>query len=42
MNAASTAGHAALTAACQALEAAQAEVTRLYARWEELSAKRGG
>jgi ATP-binding cassette subfamily F protein uup len=33
--------HAALTAACKALEAAQAAVEKLYARWQELEAKRG-
>jgi ATP-binding cassette subfamily F protein uup len=37
-----TAGHAALSEACQALEAAQATVERLYARWQELEAKKGG
>jgi ATP-binding cassette subfamily F protein uup len=38
---ASTAGHIALAAACRALEEAQHEVERLYARWQELDAKRG-
>ena len=39
--AASTGGnHVALAAACQALEAAQAAVEGLYARWQELEAKR--
>jgi ATP-binding cassette subfamily F protein uup len=33
--------HAALTDACRALEEAQRAVERLYARWEELEAKRG-
>jgi ABC transport system ATP-binding/permease protein len=33
--------HAALTAACKALEGAQAAVEKLYARWQELEAKRG-
>jgi ATP-binding cassette subfamily F protein uup len=42
VEAASTGGHMALTEACQALEAAQAVVERLYARWQELEAKRGG
>ncbi len=32
---------AALNARCQALDAAKAEVDRLYARWAELEAKRG-
>lgn len=39
---AATAGHVALTDACRALEEAQRTVERLYARWEELEAKRGG
>ncbi|WP_232055974.1 ABC-F family ATP-binding cassette domain-containing protein [Tuwongella immobilis] len=39
---AATGPHAALTAACQALEAAQAKVEQLYARWQELEAKRSG
>jgi len=38
---AATVGHVALAEACQALEAAQADVERLYARWQELEAKRG-
>ena len=38
---ASTAGHVALTEACEAMEAAQQEVDRLYARWAELEEKRG-
>ena len=38
---ASTAGHEALTKACRELEAAQAAVEKLYARWQELDAKRG-
>jgi ATP-binding cassette subfamily F protein uup len=40
-NPATIADHAAMAAACQRLDAAQAEVARLYARWEELEAKRG-
>ncbi len=35
-----TAGHAVLSKACKELEAAQHEVERLYARWQELEAKR--
>ncbi|MCU0706627.1 MAG: ATP-binding cassette domain-containing protein [Fimbriiglobus sp.] len=42
VEAASTAGHAKLTAACQALDEARAKVETLFARWEELAAKRGG
>ncbi len=38
---ASTAGHVALTDACRALEESQRAVERLYARWQELEAKRG-
>ncbi len=38
---AATAGHAALAAACRELEEAQHDVERLYARWQELEAKRG-
>jgi ATP-binding cassette subfamily F protein uup len=38
---AATAGHVVLAEACQALEEAQREVERLYARWQELEAKRG-
>jgi ATP-binding cassette subfamily F protein uup len=38
---ASTAGHTALTEACRTLEEAEARVAKLYARWEELEAKRG-
>lgn len=41
VEAAATAGHATLTAACQALETAQHEVERLYARWQELETRRG-
>lgn len=41
VNAAST-SHVALTAACKALEDAQAVVEKLYARWQELEAKRAG
>jgi ABC transport system ATP-binding/permease protein len=36
-----TAGHAILTEVCRAMEAAQREVERLFARWAELEAKRG-
>ena len=32
--------HVKLRAACEQLEAAQAEINRLYGRWEELEAKR--
>jgi ATP-binding cassette subfamily F protein uup len=39
---ASTAGHVALTNACRALEDAQRVVEGLYARWQELEAKRQG
>ncbi|MFN5496942.1 MAG: ABC transporter ATP-binding protein, partial [bacterium] len=35
------ADHAAYAKACDAAGAAQAEIARLYARWEELEAKRG-
>jgi ABC transport system ATP-binding/permease protein len=42
VEAASTAGHAKLTAACVALDDARAKVEALFARWEELAAKRGG
>ncbi|NBO93964.1 MAG: ABC transporter ATP-binding protein, partial [Planctomycetia bacterium] len=38
---AATQSHTALTEACSALDAAKAEVERLYARWQELEAKRG-
>ncbi|MFO0803026.1 MAG: ABC-F family ATP-binding cassette domain-containing protein [Gemmataceae bacterium] len=41
VEAAGTAGHAALTAACRELEAAQHRVEALFARWQELEAKRG-
>jgi ATP-binding cassette subfamily F protein uup len=37
---AATAGHLVLTDACKALEEAQHIVAKLYARWEELEAKR--
>jgi ABC transport system ATP-binding/permease protein len=37
-----TAGHAALAEACRALEEAQKNVEQLYARWQELEAKRSG
>ena len=40
VEAASTAGHVALTEACHAMEDAQQKVDRLYARWAELEAKR--
>jgi ATP-binding cassette subfamily F protein uup len=39
---ASTGDHTALAAACRALEEAQGEVEKLYARWQELEAKRAG
>ena len=39
---AATAGHVALADACRALEEAQHAVERLYARWQELEARRGG
>jgi len=35
------ADHSRMAQACRELETAQAEVARLYARWEELEAKRG-
>jgi ATP-binding cassette subfamily F protein uup len=38
---AATAGHLALSEACHALEEAQHAVERLYARWQELEARRG-
>jgi ATP-binding cassette subfamily F protein uup len=38
---AAMAGHAILADACRALEEAQREVERLYARWQELEALRG-
>lgn len=41
VEAAGTAGHAALTAACRELEVAQHRVEHLFARWQELEAKRG-
>ena len=37
---ASTAGHIAMHEACRALEASQREVDKLYARWQELEARR--
>jgi ATP-binding cassette subfamily F protein uup len=40
VEAAATAGHAALAEACVALEAAKQAVDRLYERWQELEAKR--
>ena len=40
--AAATAGHAVLADACRALEEAQRAVEQLYARWQELDAKRSG
>jgi ATP-binding cassette subfamily F protein uup len=42
VEAAASAGHQALAKACADLEAAQQTVERLYARWQELEAKRGG
>jgi ATP-binding cassette subfamily F protein uup len=39
---AASAGHVALAEACRALEEAQRNVERLYARWQELEARRGG
>ncbi|MFO0863220.1 MAG: ABC-F family ATP-binding cassette domain-containing protein [Gemmataceae bacterium] len=39
---ASTQGHAALMEACRLLEESQQSVERLYHRWQELEAKRGG
>jgi ATP-binding cassette subfamily F protein uup len=42
VEAAATAGHAAITEACRKLDEAQAAVERLYARWQELEARRGG
>jgi ATP-binding cassette subfamily F protein uup len=42
VEAAPTAGHVKLTAACQALDEARAKVEQLFSRWEELAAKRGG
>ncbi|QEL13914.1 hypothetical protein [Limnoglobus roseus] len=39
---AATAGHAVLTEACRVLEEAEQAVAKLYARWEELEAKRNG
>jgi ATP-binding cassette subfamily F protein uup len=41
VEAAAGAGHVALQEACRALEVAQATVEKLYARWQELEAKRG-
>jgi ATP-binding cassette subfamily F protein uup len=38
---AAAAGHVALADACRALEEAQQAVERLYARWQELEARRG-
>jgi ATP-binding cassette subfamily F protein uup len=38
---ATTAGHVALAEACRALEEAQQTVEKLYARWQELEARRG-
>jgi ABC transport system ATP-binding/permease protein len=37
---AATAGHVVLAEACRALDLAKAEVERLYARWQELEARR--
>lgn len=42
VTAASTADHKTLASACQALEEAQAEVEKLFARWQELETKRAG
>jgi ATP-binding cassette subfamily F protein uup len=42
VEAAATAGHATLTDACRRLEDAQAAVEKLYARWQELEARRAG
>lgn len=42
VEAASTRGRDALTQACQALESAQKTVEKLYARWQELEARRSG
>jgi ATP-binding cassette subfamily F protein uup len=42
VEAAASAGHAALAEACRALEEAQHTVEKLYARWQELEAKQGG
>jgi ABC transport system ATP-binding/permease protein len=39
---AAPAGHVALGEACRALEEAQATVEKLYGRWQELEARRGG
>jgi ATP-binding cassette subfamily F protein uup len=36
------ANHARMAEACQRLEAAQASVAALYARWQDLEARRGG
>jgi ATP-binding cassette subfamily F protein uup len=38
---AAAAGHVALAAACRALDDARAAIERLYARWQELEARRG-
>jgi ATP-binding cassette subfamily F protein uup len=38
---AATIGHAALAEACRGLDLAKTEVERLYARWQELEARRG-
>jgi ATP-binding cassette subfamily F protein uup len=42
MDRAATSSHVELTNACRLLEEAQKEVERLYARWQELEAKRDG
>ncbi|MGL4420306.1 MAG: ABC-F family ATP-binding cassette domain-containing protein [Gemmataceae bacterium] len=42
VEAAATSGAAKLRIACEAMEAAQAKVEALYARWQELEAKRAG
>ncbi|HEX5271757.1 MAG TPA: ABC-F family ATP-binding cassette domain-containing protein [Gemmataceae bacterium] len=41
VDAASAAGHVVLAEACRALEVAQRKVEQLYARWQELEARRG-
>jgi ATP-binding cassette subfamily F protein uup len=41
VNGAAAAGHVALAEACRSLEEAQRQVEQLYARWQELEARRG-
>jgi ATP-binding cassette subfamily F protein uup len=41
VQAAANKGHDAITSACKALDEAQKKVERLYARWQELEAKKG-